>query len=486
MKKLKKYRIPFFLLFITLITIGHILNLSYEIPASDQRQNLAYAYNTLKYGIYSDKSNDEPRPNYRREPLYPLLLMTGMVVHPAVDLSTDDAKCMTLGKGKCIEKITYLKIINIIFLISCAILSGFITYKFTGSLVLSILCFLLISLSGSHSRYVSRFFSEIPSAFFLVLSSYLLTKLISTRYESKNAIMFGISIGLLTLIKPIFYYFILLCLGLLFIWWIKEGSNIKESFKKSILILISAYIIIGPWQLRNFLVFDTIAIAGRSDLVLSTRANINEHYINHNDYFSYLKCFPSNSWIRSKLKNKNIPMCKELDQRTFKQKAYDRRKEIKKKLNIKDPALQKVLVKEAKTRIMNNFVAHIIMTLPVALRGGFPEVGFYPGNKKHGTIGIEKYNYDISKYYISLKLLPSLFYILSLFTIFTYSLYFRRWNFFWFALPGTYCFFMYSFFTHFIPRYSSFLIPVLIICFCLFLGKLYRQISYKVIGLRSG
>lgn len=484
MKKLKKISIViFFLLFILCITIGHFLNLSYEKPRSDQRQNLAYAYNTLKYGIYSDKSNDKPRSTYRREPLYPILLMMGMIVHPGIDLSKHDAKCITLGEGECIEKITYLKIINIIFLIACALVSGFITYKFTGNVVFAILSFLLISFSGSLSIFSSRFFPELPAAFFLVLSSYILMKLTTIKYKRKNAIIFGLLIGTLVLLKPIFYYFIFLCLLLLFLWWIKEGSNIKRSFKKSIYILIGAYIIIGPWQLRNFLVFDTTSIAGRSGLVLSIRANINDDYHTNNDYFSYLQCFHRSKWLRSKLLKKNTSICKELKELRPKQRAYERRKEIKIKLGLVDPELQEVFVKEAKDRIMNNFTSHIIMTLPVALRGSFPEVGFgfHPKNKRHKTIGIKKYRYDVSKYYLSLNLLPSLLYMLSFFTVFIFSLYFRRWKLVWFTLPSIYCFFMYSFFTHFIYRYSVFLIPMLVICFCVVIAKIYREIRNKVI-----
>ena len=146
-----------------LISIGHFLNLRLKPPAKDGMHYTAYAYNTLKYGVYSHNRSENPKSNNRREPMYPITLMIGIMLHPGIDLSVHNAKCIAQGKNNCIELVTYLKIINIIFLMLSALISAYFVYRYTGKKWVSVICFLLISLSGQLGRYTGRFYTEILS-----------------------------------------------------------------------------------------------------------------------------------------------------------------------------------------------------------------------------------------------------------------------------------------------------------------------------------
>jgi len=59
-----------------LISAGHILNLNFNKPKDDRAQYIAYAYNTLKYGVYSREKSatSDPIPSMRREPVWPFFL----------------------------------------------------------------------------------------------------------------------------------------------------------------------------------------------------------------------------------------------------------------------------------------------------------------------------------------------------------------------------------------------------------------------------
>jgi len=106
MDRYKKAFLFFVIIILSLlISLGHILNLNYKRPNKDRSQYLAYAYNTLKYGVYDSSTDGDLHPDWRREPIWPLVLMGTMILHPGIDLEVQDIKCIARGEGKCIRLI---------------------------------------------------------------------------------------------------------------------------------------------------------------------------------------------------------------------------------------------------------------------------------------------------------------------------------------------------------------------------------------------
>ena len=138
MQRYKKSAFLILLLVLTIfISLLHFFNLYYERPIKDRRHYTTIAYNMLKYGVHSRRLvkdyETSPPPTYRRGPFYPFILMIGLVLHPGIDVSKQDGECIAKGKGECINTIIYLKIINIILLMSCAILGAYIVYLYSQS-----------------------------------------------------------------------------------------------------------------------------------------------------------------------------------------------------------------------------------------------------------------------------------------------------------------------------------------------------------------
>ena len=200
--------IIFFTLASILISAGHFLNLRLKPPAKDGMHYTAYAYNTLKYGVYSHNRSEKPKSNNRREPMYPITLMIGIMLHPGIDLSVHNAKCIAQGKNNCIELVTYLKIINIIFLMLSALISAYFVYRYTGKKWVSVICFLLISLSGQLGRFTGTFYTETLAALLLIALSFLLYELVEKGFTKRRAFTAGLSLGALALTKAVYLYFL--------------------------------------------------------------------------------------------------------------------------------------------------------------------------------------------------------------------------------------------------------------------------------------
>jgi len=489
-----KYKKPILFVIVVIITLlisfGHFFNLSYEKPVNDQLEFLALAYNSLKYGTYDDTYKEITSPDYSREPIYPLILMIGMLLHPGINLSTQDAKCIIFGEGECIEIIIYLKIINIIFLIATALLSSYIVYRYTRNVFVSGICFFLISLSGSLTKEYNEFLSEVPSAFLITLVSVLLCNLAVRRYSHRLAFIFGLFLGALVLIKAIFFYFVFLCSFFLLIWSLNRGLGIKQSVKQVILVVIGAYILIGPWQVRNYIQLGTSSITERSGIVLLSRAYYNVMLFE--DYYASILYFARDiRWVEKKFETSfDATVYEKLNPTNLIQynlDVYKHANKIRAELDLSAQETSDFLLKEAKQKILANFGKHLAMVVPFAIRGSFFErgYGFYQRDTHHETIGIKKVGFDISKYFIALKALPNVIFVSVFFGTILLSFFFRRWDLIWFLFPGAYSFGMHAFFTHFIPRYSESLIPIFVICSCIALWETYLILKTYFIKLIS-
>lgn len=481
---LQKYRNHRLITLITIVTllisIGHFLNLSYQRPSDDGIHYVAYAYNSLKFGIYSTSRSEKPSPNYRREPMYPVWLMTEMLIHPEIDLNTQDARCIVLVEGTCLEMINYLKIGNIVLLMATALLSGYFVFLHGKSIWVSGICYFLIAFSGSLGYFTSRFYSEPLATLLVVAASFALYQLTQKDFTRRRAFLCGLLLASLALTKAIFYYLVFLCCILLFIWWTFQSVGIKNTILRISFLLLGAFILIGTWNLRNYIQFNTFSLAGRAGLNLTLRANYNE--ISPEEYRALILMYAP--WLKWVIKENNNydRSAMRLKLRDFWSDAKMRRDRVKSELGLKDPELDDFLFKEAKGRILSNLGKHLALVLPLALRGSSPEsgYGFNPKNARHETIGIRKFGIDVSKFFKSAKAVPNMIYITVFFGTFFYSIIFRKWGMAWFLLPSIYGFAMYSFFTNFQNRFNIPSIPIYDITLCLFGLKIYNVFKGQI------
>jgi 4-amino-4-deoxy-L-arabinose transferase-like glycosyltransferase len=300
--------IIFFAFISLLISAGHVLNLNYNKPDHDRSHYLAYAYNTLKHGIYSRDRSENPSPDLRREPVWPLFLVIAISLHPSIDLNNYNAKCIAKGEDKCIENITWLKLVNILFLMLSALIAFYIIFQISNNVFLSFISFLMISLSGTLGKYAVSFYNEILTALLILIVSYSLHNLVNNTYSKKRTFIFGLLLGILVLTKAIFYYFVFISGFCLFLYWIINRVSLRHSLYGITILLVAAFIIIVPWKVRNYINFKTFSLADRSGIVLLTRSYFNE-YVSQ-DYIGSVILYSSRvDWVKKNIETVLILNC---------------------------------------------------------------------------------------------------------------------------------------------------------------------------------
>ncbi len=265
-----------------------------EINWNDSAENLTFAYNISKYGIFSDSREDIPEitPSFKREPLYPLLMAFMMKVSP-VKPKLDDI--LTQAKNSH-SLIIFLKCLNILVLL----LIGSTIYVVAQLLELgkasATVAVLLTVLNEAFLYSLQVFNTESLASLFIILlsiSSYINVKsssgisqtidpiqqqlLVPQKFRSRfhqkqwlSAIVAGISLGGLILVKAVFLY---LGIFLFFVYIIiYSKTRLKAVLKNCILILFIGYLTCGIWQFRNYREFGSYAVAGRSGEILAIRA----------------------------------------------------------------------------------------------------------------------------------------------------------------------------------------------------------------------
>jgi len=480
-----KKLIIFFTLLSLFISAGHFLNLRLKPPAQDGMHYTAYAYNTLKHGVYSHNRSEKPKSNNRREPMYPITLMIGIMLHPGIDLSVHNAKCIAQGKNNCIELVTYLKIINIIFLMLCALISAYFVYRYTSKKWVSVICFLLISLSGQLGRFTGRFYTEILAALLLVALSFLLYELVEKGFTKRRAFTAGLSLGALALTKAVYLYFLYLSCILLFILWLYQKKGIKKTINEVSIFFLGAFILLAPWFAHNYFKVGTLSmVGGRSGVNLLARASMNN--MTDEEYrANILLSLPNFSFVKkTRKKYINPELKKKIKETRYYDLAYSEQDRIKKMTGLRGVELNDYVVNIGMKRILKNFKKHLTLVPLVSLRGivntehvyGFDRL---KNDLTFNTISQKNYNIDISKvHFPGSKMINFLTYIIS-FGIFILCLLFRKWGLFWFLLPFAFCFAMYAFLTPFANRFSYHFIPILIVATMIFVSKMFLLLKQR-------
>lgn len=268
MQNLKKHTHILFLVLSLALTILSIYRIDHRISGleTDGRFNFSTAFSLLKYNTFSYQD----LPTAYREPLPAFFYAASMKIFAPTHHDTytfekerflnmdfpGDAIIHTLS----VDYYRAAKYANIFFIFIAYIALSSILTTLNFNILLAIFIYPLVYFLGFKSS-INYFFSEIHTISLLLLSISLLIK--------DKHILSGITFGLLVLTKGVFLY--LVPIYLIFMLIMKFYNTI-EIFK----ILVALYLVILPWQIRNFYYFDSFSITNRSGLIMLIRAYANQ------------------------------------------------------------------------------------------------------------------------------------------------------------------------------------------------------------------
>jgi hypothetical protein len=251
-------------------------------------------------------------------------------------------------------------------------------------------------------------------------------------------------------------------------------------------------LVVGPWMARNAARFDTLSLAGRSGLVMTVRANLNELPPEH---YRYAYVYFSNIFGSSRAARATAPpevkRFFEDRKRGFRGRGYSRQSKVRRKYKLSTPEVDEFLKKEAQGRILANFSKNLLMVPPVMLRGLTSErgIGFLVLKRRVvGSFGEKYFGVNLSSAFVSggyygLAVGGALF--VSLVGLAIYGLRGGRFNLFLFTCPALYLIALQALVTHFIPRYGLPILPVQYACLCIALAKVGSLLARRVFPARS-
>lgn len=459
------------LVLVTFLVMGlRTLNLPYSAPWADQAQFLGYAYNMAKYATFSVTRRDRPRPDQMREPGYPVVLAVGLLLHPEIDLDAVNAPCVTEGAGECLAPVTWLKLVNVLFLGLTAMAVFAALLAITGSPLLAWIGHIWVLLSASYAHWASMFFAEVVVGFLLVVLSLRLWRLAQRPPERRYWFLTGLLLGALVMVKATFYY--LAPLLAVFLAVLAAGRRVatpRESAILGTLFLAGTLALTLPWQVRNLVSTDTASLTGRSGIVLYARASYDT--LSFEEHMAAAALFsPSNSVPERYLRERWLtPEIKEMltGPANPRDRAFARANELREqtKFGILSPQVDDILKKEALHQMFEHWRGHLRATLVFGWRGLFGErgLGFVAPGDGSPTIGQQAFGLDLTRWFVSYPLVAATALFLPAFLAFFFCVATGRWPYVLLMVPSAYLYALQALMTHFIPRYSAPLIPMLVI-----------------------
>lgn len=261
---------------IYLVLLGMWLQAISPAPIEgDAKFNAMVGVNLQHHGSYS---RDRSQPRYAtmyREPV-PVLATAAMVA--AVDAALGPAERDAYFTG---ERARLLKLQNLLWatlLCGASFLATFrLTSSFAASLLAGILSYAVFLYPAMRPAGIDSLASEIGAAALLVWASWCYALGVSKRSAralAGAALLFGV----LALIKAVALYIFFGMLMVLLVMRFARRREIpmRDAWLEAGLMLLLFAAIVGPWMYRNWVQFETPAIAQRGGLALFHRALFNE------------------------------------------------------------------------------------------------------------------------------------------------------------------------------------------------------------------
>lgn len=241
----------------------------------DALHYVAMAYNVVKYGVMTHSRDDQPEqlnPKYRREPLYPLLLAAAL--RSATDTGAYTLDCLLYGK-ECAGTRARLALANQLLIAATIVLTVLAGRLISGGWIAAYLAGLVL-LAGNYFAENDGAYPLLtePLAAFLMLGHALAGALtFRNRPTGLLPVLSGVCLGLLVLTKAAFQFWLLallaLWVGVVAIPRLRARPDLARSLA---LMLLPALLITGSWAVRNYVHFGQFAVSERGGSVLLLRA----------------------------------------------------------------------------------------------------------------------------------------------------------------------------------------------------------------------
>jgi hypothetical protein len=476
-----KGRLVLAILISTVVTILiGLASIDSSPETSDALGNVTYAYNLAKYGTFSDSTEDHAAipPDFRREPLYPIWISGLLRVF--ADLDDVTLECFR-EEAACGDLRLLIKWGNIALFIALTTTFVIAAYIITRKWQLVYLGLLLL-IPVDYLNY-GRALSEVPAALLLLLHAILMYMAVRTFPDRRKFLVYAasssIALGLLALTKAIFFYWIAVLAVGLTVYFIIRGRKQRYFISLALSLILPAALLTGAWIGRNYLISNQFKLAGRDGQVLAVRAEFTSitprEYLaafayytlpslyewapalhprtllpfTEEDYFHLDRDNPESFWFRGRTPE-GLVRTQVLE--LYGPDAHDENK----------------LSSVAFSIIRENWHKHALLTLTFAYRGAF--VRIYPHN-----IEIDALGPTVSRLIRFIPALPiaimSAFYFPAFLWVVGRAAVNKHYHLMIFFLPVMYSFGIHAVATHYIPRYSTPLVPFFIITFVIAAGQ---------------
>ncbi len=219
-----------------------------KIYTGDGKEFEQIAHNLTEFGLYSKSANNPAIPDTRRTPVYPAWIalwkiITGPQYHPMIVTGT-----------------------HLFFYLVIAVLIWQIAVRFFSTAVsataLSLYCFDLSGIANG-----SLLMAETLYAFFCI--SFALSLIQSHQYRKYQWSVFaGIALGLMTLTKPMSFYFVFLFAPVAVYMFIRHKVNRKFLAVSYSAISLFFLLTVSPWIVRNYSVAGIAQVSSIQDYQL--------------------------------------------------------------------------------------------------------------------------------------------------------------------------------------------------------------------------
>lgn len=380
---------------------------SKEPRFKDGEQNLTLAYNLYKHGLFSDSLAAQPdtAPYNRREPLYPLLLSGALHLMPQAERLT--AQCLVSATPTCLPQLIWLKGVNIAVLLAASITAFSATRLIMGGTIAPLVASLWTGLSPYLFIALNDFYSDLFASLLCLLLStslYLTVQRLpragplnspwgTLRTPSWNtvvpgrtlrldclayaaAVLAGVSMGGLMLVKAVFVYLgILVALGFS---WIACCHRTWQPIQRGIVVLLIAYCLAGSWAYRNYVALGSFQVAGRDGEILAIRAEYSR--MPWQEYaLSFCAFTPiCKEEVLPRLAPEAAIHLHESDTGGYYRRTKDRIAALRSgKILGNQAQLDQQLSQDAIALIRQNWLKHLALTLTFAYRGMLPHFPYF-------------------------------------------------------------------------------------------------------------
>jgi len=230
------------LIVITAFVIGVALRLTMVLETEtgqqlheggDTTEYYSYAYNLIHHGVYSKQwpgINEEPVPDAKRSPGYPLFLT--FFLSDSADSFDAIAKPVAIAQG-------LISVITIFFAIG--FFRGFLSWPWACGAAM------MVAISPHLITINVNVMSESLFTFLLVVFCFCIRQL-AKRKTWQWALLSGLAFGGALLIRPTLQYFLVFLLPAFFVFFPR-----RDAIRFGILLIAGFMLCYGPWMARNMI-----------------------------------------------------------------------------------------------------------------------------------------------------------------------------------------------------------------------------------------